>query len=132
VARLADGWLGSAYNTTPERFVEGRARLDAALHLQGRDPARVPAILATGFMCLTDTAAEGERVLREVIAPTVRRPVDDLRGRLPVGTPDQVAPLVAAYASAGLDELLVWPVVDPVDQLRAFMADVVPSAGGAR
>src|SRR6476469_3945589 len=31
VARLGDGWLASAYNTTPERLVAGRTTLDAAL-----------------------------------------------------------------------------------------------------
>ena len=31
VARLGDGWLASAYNTTPELFQEGRARLDGYL-----------------------------------------------------------------------------------------------------
>src|SRR6266487_4019939 len=28
VARLGDGWLASAYNTTPELFTEARARLE--------------------------------------------------------------------------------------------------------
>ncbi|HEX6254183.1 MAG TPA: LLM class flavin-dependent oxidoreductase [Euzebyales bacterium] len=130
VARLADGWLASAYNTTPERFTAGRARLDDTLRAHGRDATTFPAVLATGFLCLTDTVAEGERVLRDRVAPTVRRPVDELRGRLPIGTPDQVAELVAAYADAGLDELLVWPVTDAVDQVAAFMTEVAPAALG--
>lgn len=132
VARLADGWLASAYNTTPERFATGRRMLDDILPTHGRQPGSVPAVLATGFLCLTDTAAEGERVLRDVIAPTVRRDVADLRGRLPIGTPEQVAELVAAYADAGLDELLVWPIVDTVTQIEAFATEtrrLVPVAG---
>jgi alkanesulfonate monooxygenase SsuD/methylene tetrahydromethanopterin reductase-like flavin-dependent oxidoreductase (luciferase family) len=39
VARLGDGWLASAYNTTPERLAAGRTSLDAALRSAGRDPA---------------------------------------------------------------------------------------------
>jgi alkanesulfonate monooxygenase SsuD/methylene tetrahydromethanopterin reductase-like flavin-dependent oxidoreductase (luciferase family) len=131
VARLADGWLASAYNTTPERFAAGRRVLDDILPDHGRAPESVPAVLATGFLCLTDTAAEGERVLREVIAPTVRRDVADLRGRLPIGTPEQVAELVAAYADAGLDELLVWPVLDTVTQIEAFATEVTPLIAGS-
>jgi alkanesulfonate monooxygenase SsuD/methylene tetrahydromethanopterin reductase-like flavin-dependent oxidoreductase (luciferase family) len=131
VARLADGWLASAYNTTPERFTAGRRLLDDTLPAHGRQPGSVPAVLATGFLCLTDTVTAGERVLREVVAPTVRREVSELRGRLPVGTPEQVAELVAAYAAAGLDELLVWPVVDAVAQIEAFAAEVVPLADRA-
>ncbi len=131
VARLADGWLASAYNTTPERFAAGRVLLDDALRARHREADVVPAVLATAFLCLTDTTADGERVLRDLIAPTVRRPVDELRGRLPVGTPDQVTSLVARYVEAGLDELLVWPVTEPVAQVEAFMAEVVPRLGPA-
>ena len=36
VARSGDGWLASAYNTTPELFGEGLARLTAALVKEGR------------------------------------------------------------------------------------------------
>jgi alkanesulfonate monooxygenase SsuD/methylene tetrahydromethanopterin reductase-like flavin-dependent oxidoreductase (luciferase family) len=130
VARLADGWLASAYNTTPDGFAAGRVRLDGTLRAHGRDATTFPAVLATAFLALTDTVAEGERVLRDLVAPTVRRPVDQLRGRLPIGTPDQVAELVAAYADAGLGELLVWPVTDPVDQVVAFKEEVAPAALG--
>ena len=35
VARLGDGWLASAYNTTPERLAAGRATLEAALAVRG-------------------------------------------------------------------------------------------------
>lgn len=126
VARLGDGWLASAYNTTPARFAAGRDRLHQLLADGRRDAARFPTVLATGFLYLANTDAEGEHVLRDVVAPTVRRSPDELRGRLPIGTPDRVAELVQAYAAAGLGELLVWPVADPVTQLRAFMDEVVP------
>lgn len=130
VARLADGWLASAYNTTPARFAAGRERLRQLLADRGRDPHRVPSVLATAFTYLTDTDADAERILRDVIAPTVRRRPDELRGRLPIGTPARVAELVQAYALAGLDELLIWPVADHVRQLRAFMGEVVPLVAG--
>ena len=46
VARYGDGWLASAYNTTPERFGEGLNRLDEALQTVGRTaqsfPTRLP------------------------------------------------------------------------------------------
>src|SRR5687767_11654308 len=38
VARAGDGWLASAYNTTPERFSDARAALARALKDRGREP----------------------------------------------------------------------------------------------
>ena len=47
VARAGDGWLASAYNTTPERFATARGRLARALADQGRDAEGFPNALAT-------------------------------------------------------------------------------------
>src|SRR3954451_4380611 len=42
VARAGDGWLASAYNTTPERFADARASLADALAAPGRGPDALP------------------------------------------------------------------------------------------
>ena len=47
VARLADGWLASAYNTTPDGFAQARASLAEKLSERGRDPTGFPNGLAT-------------------------------------------------------------------------------------
>ena len=41
VARAADGWLASAYNTTPERFSDARGALARALEERGRESERL-------------------------------------------------------------------------------------------
>ena len=41
VARLADGWLASGYNTTPELFAQAWADVQAELAARGRDAASV-------------------------------------------------------------------------------------------
>ena len=46
VARLADGWLASAYNTTPDRFAAARAKL----------PEGFPSALATMWTWITEAA----------------------------------------------------------------------------
>ena len=73
VARLGDGWLASAYNTTPERVAAGRTSLDAALLSAGRDPASLPLALATMWTYVTDNRAEAE--------VQARRPRVDARPR---------------------------------------------------
>jgi alkanesulfonate monooxygenase SsuD/methylene tetrahydromethanopterin reductase-like flavin-dependent oxidoreductase (luciferase family) len=42
VVRLGDGWLASAYNTTPEAFAAARRRLADHLHAVGKAPDRFP------------------------------------------------------------------------------------------
>ena len=114
VARLGDGWLASAYNTTPERFAAARATL-------GRD---VPNALATMWTWVADDAAD--RVLTEVLAPVVGRDPDALRDRVCVGSPEHCAELLSRYAAAGCERVYVWPLGDEPRQLERLASDVVP------
>ncbi len=104
-ARLADGWLASAYNTTPELFAAGWARLQDLLPAHGKDPASFPNALATMWFYLTDDRAEAERVMRERVLPTIHRPEELLRERLPVGPAEQLAEKLSAFAQAGVQRV---------------------------
>lgn len=125
VARLGDGWLASAYNTTPEEFAAGRRRLADERDRQGR--TALPAALATMWTRITDDDAETERVLRDVLAPIVRRDPDDLRDRVCVGSVDHCARLLSSYAAAGCVRTYVWPLGDEVAQLERLVRDVLPA-----
>src|SRR5919204_3161016 len=85
VARAGDGWLASAYNTTPERFAAARALLAAALADRGRDADGFPNGLATMWTWVSRDRAEGERVLADVLAPLLDRDPEELRGQLCIG-----------------------------------------------
>jgi alkanesulfonate monooxygenase SsuD/methylene tetrahydromethanopterin reductase-like flavin-dependent oxidoreductase (luciferase family) len=116
VARHGDGWLASAYNITPERLREAVAALPP-----------MPNGLATGWLCVTDDAAGAERVLAEVLAPLVGRPVEQLRSlSLPIGPAEVCAERVRALADAGAERMFLWPLRDPVRQLELFMERVAP------
>jgi len=69
VARAGDGWLASAYNTTPERFSQARMALNQALRDRGREPAGFPDALATMWTWIARDRAEGDRMLADVLAP---------------------------------------------------------------
>ena len=124
VARLADGWLASAYNTTPELFAEGWSSLKAKLADHGKDDDHFPNALATMWCYITDDRAEAERVLHERVVPTVHRPVELLRERLPIGPPELFASKLAEFAAAGVQRVYIWPVADEVEQLHRFWNDV--------
>jgi probable F420-dependent oxidoreductase len=126
VARLADGWLASAYNTTPDVFAEAWQSLRSQLPDHGKDPDTFPNALATMWCYITDDPAEADRVLEERLVPTVHRPEAMLRERLPIGSPERFAEKLTAFAEAGVQRVFIWPVADEVRQLERFWNEVRP------
>lgn len=120
VARLADGWLASGYNTTPEAFGDALQRLREHLRQAGTDSERFPNAIATMFLYLTEDAAAADAVLTEVLAPILRRPPEELRERLLVGSAGECADKLARYEAAGAERVLIWPVGDELHQLERF------------
>jgi alkanesulfonate monooxygenase SsuD/methylene tetrahydromethanopterin reductase-like flavin-dependent oxidoreductase (luciferase family) len=117
VARLGDGWLASGYNTTPEAFRQSVAAL----------PEGLPNAIATMWLYVTDKRGDADRVLADVLAPMLNRPVEALRDlALPIGSPEQCAERIGAYAEAGAERVFVWPLADGLRQLEAFREKVVP------
>jgi alkanesulfonate monooxygenase SsuD/methylene tetrahydromethanopterin reductase-like flavin-dependent oxidoreductase (luciferase family) len=131
VARAGDGWLASAYNTTPERFAAARAELARALADRGRAATGFPNALATMWTWVSEDRAEGDRVLRDVLAPVLRRDPGELRGQVCVGPPEHCAELLARYAAAGCDRVYVWPLGDERRQLELIADRIVPQLAAA-
>jgi alkanesulfonate monooxygenase SsuD/methylene tetrahydromethanopterin reductase-like flavin-dependent oxidoreductase (luciferase family) len=130
VARLADGWLASGYNATPESFTTTRATLDAMLESQGRDPTAFPSTMATTWLYVTDDPAE-ERAVTDQLSRMLRRPIEDVAGRLPIGSPAACLDLLGRYQRAGLGRVLLWPLKDEVHQLERVAAEIIPQLGRA-
>ena len=110
VARLGDGWLASAYNTTPDGFTAARQSLSEQLAADGKDPDRFPNALATMWTWITEDAGDADRVLREVLAPMLRRDPDLLSDQLCIGSAAHCAELLSRYAQAGCERVYLWPL----------------------
>jgi probable F420-dependent oxidoreductase len=126
VARLGDGWLASAYNTTPEAFAGARERLAEHLRLFGKDPNRFPNAIATMFFYVTEDGATAERIIRDILSPALGRQEGELRWRLLVGPAEECAQKLAAYQAAGAQRVFLWPVEDELRQLAMFCEQVAP------
>lgn len=126
VARLADGWLASAYNTTPAGFATGRDALAEELDSHGRSSDAFPCALATMWTWLTEDRAEADRVLRRVLAPLLGRDPEELRAQVCIGGADHCGELLRRYADAGCDRVYVWPLGDERRQLGRFAEAVLP------
>jgi alkanesulfonate monooxygenase SsuD/methylene tetrahydromethanopterin reductase-like flavin-dependent oxidoreductase (luciferase family) len=126
VARAGDGWLASAYNTTPERFAEARGRLAGELASNGRDAEGFPNGLATMWTWVAEDRAEVDRVLNQVLAPLLNRDSDELRNQLCLGSAEHCAALLSRYAEAGCERVYLWPLGDERRQIELLASDVAP------
>ncbi len=130
VARLGDGWLASGYNTTPEAFETAWATLRGMLEAEGRDPATFPCAMATTWLYITDDAVEA-RDVNQRLSQMLRRPIEEVAGRLPIGSPAACRDLLGRYQEAGLQRVLLWPVKDEVEQLERVASELLPQLGRA-
>ena len=126
VARLGDGWLASAYNTTPEAFAAAMTLLDGELEIAGKPTGDFPHALVTMWAWITDKHADAERVLSDVVGPLVKKDPAELRGRICVGPAEECAELLSRYARAGCHRVHFWPVGAERRQIELIAGDVMP------
>jgi alkanesulfonate monooxygenase SsuD/methylene tetrahydromethanopterin reductase-like flavin-dependent oxidoreductase (luciferase family) len=130
VASLGDGWLASAYNTTPEAFGAAKTLLRGELERQAKPTGEFPNALATMWTWITDKRSDAERVLSQVVGPLVKKDPADLRGRICVGSVHECAELLSRYAQAGCQRVFFWPVGDERRQVELIAAEVMPQVRG--
>ncbi|MEU4420884.1 LLM class flavin-dependent oxidoreductase [Actinoplanes sp. NPDC024001] len=125
VARLGDGWLASAYNASPKQVAAARVRLGVALERAGRARDGFGCALATMWTFVTESEAAREAHLA-ALGGMLNRDPDQLRQRVLIGPAEDCAATLRAYAEAGIDQVFLWPLADPREQLERFMRDVAP------
>jgi probable F420-dependent oxidoreductase len=125
VARLADGWLASGYNTTPELFAQAWSEVQAAVAAKGRDVTGFENGIATMWCYVTEDRARADSMLADVLAPMLNRPADVLRALLPIGPAEECAAKLLAYERAGAHRVFLWPLADELAQLELIREHVV-------
>lgn len=125
VARYGEGWMASAYHATPAQFSAARTLLADELTRLGRTIDDVGHAVVTMWTWITDDQLEAERMLG-VLAAGLGRSPDSLRARVCVGSPEQCAALLQAWADVGCRRVHVWPLADEPAQLTRLARDVLP------
>jgi F420-dependent oxidoreductase-like protein len=126
-ARYADIWNGGAAG--PDAYREKSEHLDDLVRQEGRKPGEVKRTMMTGvYFGRSEAELEG-RVERFRRRPDLadRSPAEIvalLRDAGPiVGGPDEVRAQLAAYADAGVEEIMLqWLDLDDTDGIEAFAA----------
>jgi alkanesulfonate monooxygenase SsuD/methylene tetrahydromethanopterin reductase-like flavin-dependent oxidoreductase (luciferase family) len=126
VARLGDGWLASAYNTTPQRFAAGRELLNSELARRGREADGFPNALVSMWTWVTEDRGERDRVLRDLLAPLLKRDPEELHDRVCIGSAERCAELLSRYSGAGCERAFLWPLGEERRQLELVASDVAP------
>ncbi len=119
-AMLADGWLASGYNTTPSRFARSLRELNEHLTQIGKDPKKFPNGIATMWTYVTDSRSEAAHILEDVLVPMLKRPAEELRNILPIGSPEECADRLRPYRKAGAQRVFLWPLAEEAQQLQRF------------
>jgi F420-dependent oxidoreductase-like protein len=129
VARYADIW--NALVVSPDEFRTLSGRLDELLQAEGRPPSAVRRTLMTNLTFAPDR----ESLARKLhLTDTGGSSLDDAVANIHatrkniVGTPEMVREQIAAYAAAGVEEIMMqWLDLDDIEGLRAFAHTVLPS-----
>jgi alkanesulfonate monooxygenase SsuD/methylene tetrahydromethanopterin reductase-like flavin-dependent oxidoreductase (luciferase family) len=125
VARHGDGWLASAYNTTPAQVAEARMKLGKKLSRAGKQLDGFPCSLATIWTYVTGDRSEQEHHLH-ALERMLNRPKESLGQQVLVGPAEACADTLRSYADAGIDVAFIWPVGNAEKQLERFMREVAP------
>lgn len=134
VAKYADIWNAGGMN--PDEVRERNALLDGLLEQEGRRPGDVKRTMMKAIFCGRNEV-EYEGRLRGVRRNPARADLpqaevlDLLRaGKAIVGTPEEVAAQLKAYADAGVEEIMAqFLVVDDLEGIRILGEEVLPLLG---
>ena len=126
VARLGDGWVASAWHSSPEEFHSALAHLNTALTSRGKDPAEFPNAVNTMFMYLDEDGDKAREVGVPIIEATTRSKFETEGGHFLVGDYQECKDLLRRWIDTGAKQICVWPVTDSVNQIRKFGEFVLP------
>lgn len=125
VARLADGWLGSALESTPERFKLAKQRLDAFLEQEGKDPAAFPNAVSTMALYVNESKADLDRV---PLGSQHSMESDAPHERTMVGSRNECIEKLHRWKNSGAQALFLRPFEDGLNQMRLFKEQVAARA----
>jgi alkanesulfonate monooxygenase SsuD/methylene tetrahydromethanopterin reductase-like flavin-dependent oxidoreductase (luciferase family) len=122
LAKYSNGWMASAYNITPTKFKEKWNFLLAYRKSLGKDEEEelFDNYVMSMFGYIDDDKDRVRKVVREILAPALRRPAEDLEQMLLFGSLDKCLRKIRNFVDAGVNRIHFWPVLNYEDQIRIF------------
>lgn len=122
LAKYSNGWMASAYNITPTKFKEKWNFLLAYRKSLGKDKEEelFDNSVMSMFGYIDDDKDRVRKVVREILAPALRRSAEDLEQMLLFGSLDKCLRKIRNFVDAGVNRIHFWPVLNYEDQIRIF------------
>ena len=127
-ARLGDGWVASAWHSTPEEFRSALGTLEQALTKQGREVDSFPNAVNTMFMYIHEDGMQARKLAVPIIERATGTSFDPDSGHYLVGSYQECLVLLERWVEAGAKQVCVWPVSDPAEQIRRFGEHILPKS----
>ncbi len=118
-AKYGDGWMASAYNTTPIKF---KQKWEWVLHYReslGKETESFDNSLVSMFGYISDDNEKVDGVVKS-LATILERSPDELKNSLLFGPVEDCLRKVKSYVEAGANHIQFWPVEDQFEQMRLF------------
>lgn len=123
IATLADGWMASAFATTPDEFAN-KCKMLLSYRKEYGTKKEFENSVTTMFGYVSSDQKKVNDVLRNVLSPILHRPVEDLRRLLLIGTLEECVAKIKRLIDAGAARIHIWPVKDYTEQLE-ILADEI-------
>ena len=124
----ASGWMARSSGSDPSDVRNDWAVVQEHLRSNGRDPATLT-FGATQFLHVTDETATTKALVEQMPLFTAvmgdHRTADDLQASYLTGTVDDMQRTVAELAAAGLEYLILTPLVNDPGQLDLIVEHIV-------
>jgi alkanesulfonate monooxygenase SsuD/methylene tetrahydromethanopterin reductase-like flavin-dependent oxidoreductase (luciferase family) len=121
LAKYSNGWMASAYNITPAKFKEKWNFLLTYRKSIGKEEAKpFDNSVMSMFGYIHDDKDKVHKAVKEILAPALRRPPEDLEQMLLFGSLDECLRKIRNLVDAGVKRIHFWPVIDYEDQMRVF------------
>jgi alkanesulfonate monooxygenase SsuD/methylene tetrahydromethanopterin reductase-like flavin-dependent oxidoreductase (luciferase family) len=120
LAKYSNGWMASAYNTTPAKFKEKWNFLLAYRKSLGKEEELFDNSVMSMFGYIDDDKDKVHKVVKEILSPALRRPAEDLEQMLLFGSLDECLHKIRNLVDAGVKRIHFWPVLDYKNQICVF------------
>jgi alkanesulfonate monooxygenase SsuD/methylene tetrahydromethanopterin reductase-like flavin-dependent oxidoreductase (luciferase family) len=127
VARYGDGWMASAYNITPDRFKEKWKLILSYRKELGKDTEYFENSIMTMFGYIDEDEERVNKMLNDVLAPSLGRSPEDLKELLLFGSADRCLKKVRSLVEQGVQRIHFWPVGDYLQQIEIFRREIASS-----
>ena len=125
VARLGDGWVSSAWHSTPEEFGTTLRTLEGELEARGKTPATFPHAANTMFVYADPSDSRARKIAGPIIQHTTGE-FETESGHYIVGDYSRCCELLGRWVEQGCRHIAIWPVTDQVEQVRRFGQHILP------